>query len=432
MKNKIKTAIAEKIQQNRRRILDWQLTHEKEAPPPFYCSVDLRDSGHKIVPVDSNLFPAGFNNICPEDLRTAPQIFRQQLERATRPGPQKIVILPESHTQNSNYIENLYYLSQIIQNGGMEVRVGWFGPLPAGSESEAVLHLQSATGKTVEAFPIQVEDNGRMTLPGFVPDAVLLNNDFSGGHPEALDRVLQPILPSHRLGWHSRKKSDHFVHYNELAREFASLIDLDPWHIQVDTREVSQVDFNEGVGIEEVAQVTERMLESMRADYELHKVNRKPFVFIKNNAGTYGMGIMTAHTGDEIRSMNRRTKNKMSVGKNKKHIDSVVVQEGIPTATLVDRLAAEPVIYLMGSELIGGFLRTNTERGDDENLNSSGMVFRKLCMSDLRKLDEADAEDEATPAKDAPTLELVYGSIAKISALAAGREFKAGQRAKAS
>ena len=115
----------------------------------------------------------------------------------------------------------------------------------------------------------------------------------------------------------------------------------------------------------------------------------------------------------------------MSMGKGKTTIQSVVVQEGVPTATLVQRLAAEPVIYLVGAELIGGFLRTNTERGIEENLNSQGMVFQKLCMSDLKRPDrldetfggETDASDE-----DEPVLELVYGSIARLSALATGKE----------
>jgi glutamate--cysteine ligase len=114
----------------------------------------------------------------------------------------------------------------------------------------------------------------------------------------------------------------------------------------------------------------------------------------------------------------------MSVGKNHQQIQSVVIQEGIPTATLVDRLAAEPVIYLAGCELIGGFLRTNTERGVEENLNSSGMVFRKLCMTDLREILETDDPSELDPSL-APvdsTLELVYGMIARISALATGYE----------
>ena len=136
------------------------------------------------------------------------------------------------------------------------------------------------------------------------------------------------------------------------------------------------------------------------------------------------MGIMVAHSGDEVRQMNRRTKNKMSVGKNRRQIDSMVIQEGVPTATLIDRLIAEPVIYLFGSELMGGFLRTHSEKGDEDNLNSQGMVFRKLCMSDLRSL-SAEPQELQTPAEstqDLPVLELVYGSVARISALATGLE----------
>src|SRR6516164_6801865 len=33
--------------------------------PPFYGSVDLRNAGFKLAPVDTNLFPAGFNNLNP-------------------------------------------------------------------------------------------------------------------------------------------------------------------------------------------------------------------------------------------------------------------------------------------------------------------------------------------------------------------------------
>src|SRR4051794_36271881 len=108
MHSKTTRLLAERIHKNRRALWAWQMKHAAEAPPPFYCSIDLRDSGHKIVPVDNNLYPAGFNNICPEDLRTAPNVFRAQvdanLNRLGIESPQKILILPESHTQNTYYI----------------------------------------------------------------------------------------------------------------------------------------------------------------------------------------------------------------------------------------------------------------------------------------------------------------------------------------
>src|SRR5690606_17681828 len=157
--------------------------------------------------------------------------------------------------------------------------------------------------------------------------------------------------------------------------------------------------------------------------YDARRIRQSPHVFVKSNVGTYGMGITVAHSVDDIRTMNRRVKNKMSVGKNRLPITSVVVQEGVPTATLDDRLAADPVIYLVGSELIGGFLRTNPERGVEDNLNARGMVFRKLCMSDLRRPDpdlehtEADRDSVAAELKEEfgeePILETIYGSVAK-------------------
>lgn len=417
---KIKRLIVERVSANRAEVEAWFRAQAAKAPPPVYCSIDLRDFGHKVVPVDSNLFPAGFNNICPEDLRTAPPLMRaeidDQLARLGHAAARKILVLPESHTQNAYYIENLAYLTDLLRESGLEVRIGWYGE----AESTAPIPLKSATGKELQACPIRIE-GGVLSAGDFVPDVILLNNDFSAGYPERLDPVAQPILPDFALGWHTRKKSEHFRHYNALAAEFAQLIGIDPWTIQVQTEAVEPADFNEGVGIEATAAAVDRIAAEMKRQYDARKITRKPIVFVKNNSGTYGMGIMVVSSGEEILKLNRRAKNKMSVGKGKSAIESLCVQEGVPTTTLVDRLAAEPVIYLSGSKLIGGFLRTNTEKTDEDNLNSQGMVFRMLCMSDLRKLDEDPPEPGEKPTT-VPLLEQVYGSIARISALAAGRE----------
>lgn len=415
-----KKKLAAQIRAKEAAIHEWYSLRAGEAPPPIYCSVDLRDSGYKIVPVDSNLYPAGFNNVCAEDHRTAPPIFREQLRaRAAHLGvaePKKILILPEFHTTNLYYLENLNSLRALVEAAGFEVRIGWISDpeLPDGTV------LKSVTEKELVIDPLRI-DAGKATVGSgsrtFIPDVILLNNDFSGGYPPVLDGISQPILPSHRLGWHSRKKSDHFRHYNRLAREFSDIAGIDPWIFSIETEEVNGVNFNDEIGIDRVAESAEKILGHMRESFFARGIHTEPFVFVKNNAGTYGMGIMVVHSADEIRTMNRRAKNKMSVGKNKRTIDSIAVQEGIPTATLVDRLASEPVIYLFGCELIGGFLRTNTERGVEENLNSQGMVFRKLCMSDLRDDSEETGSEETF-------LELVYGSVARISALATGLELK--------
>lgn len=426
----MKLLLAERIRSRRRALWDWYLDRARQAPAPFYCSVDLRDAAYKIAPVDSNLYPAGFNNICPDDLRAAPPIVRAQIEglasRWKRSAPGRILVIPESHTSNLYYLENLYYLTRLLSDAGFEVAIGWYGPVPEGAA--VPLKLKTATDKELVAYPIEIL-GGTLSAGDFVPDWILLNNDFSAGYPTALDNVVQPILPSHVLGWHTRRKSEHFVHYNALASGFAHVLDVDPWMIQVMTETVGPVNFNEEQGIEQVAQAVERVISATREAYRRNSISHEPFAFVKNNSGTYGIGIMVVRSAEELLKMNRRTKNKMSVGKGKTAISSVVVQEGIPTATLVDRLAAEPVIYLCGTELIGGFLRTNTERGTEDNLNSQGMVFKKLCVSDLRgpEGDQDLDESDENPVEE-PVLELVYGSIARLAALATGLELEAHLR----
>jgi len=47
-------------------IEQWFRTQWLENQAPFYGSVDLRNSGFKLAPVDMNLFPGGFNNLNPD------------------------------------------------------------------------------------------------------------------------------------------------------------------------------------------------------------------------------------------------------------------------------------------------------------------------------------------------------------------------------
>ena len=42
---------------------------KENIPLPIYGSFDIRDAGWKAVVVDSNAFPAGFNNLDPKIIR---------------------------------------------------------------------------------------------------------------------------------------------------------------------------------------------------------------------------------------------------------------------------------------------------------------------------------------------------------------------------
>ena len=59
----------------------WFLSQWALTPPPFYCSVDLRNAGFKLAPVDTNLFPGGFNNLNPAFEALCVQAIQSALER---------------------------------------------------------------------------------------------------------------------------------------------------------------------------------------------------------------------------------------------------------------------------------------------------------------------------------------------------------------
>lgn len=383
---------------------------------PFYSSFDLRDADYKIAPVDANLFPAGFNNICPEDLDHSGPIARHLFERLIGHVPDSLVIIPENHTRNQFYTENLYELRQIFKRAGIRTEIGWYEP-PETTDSaigeDGLVRLLTPQGLEVIAYPLKREGN-RLTHVKDDPQFILLNNDFSSGFPDFLSNIEQPVLPSPRLGWHTRRKDTFFRHYNEVVREFSEALKMDPWPLTVLTEKVENVDFQDGKGLDQIEATVDAMLFRLKREYADRDIKQEPFVFIKNNAGTYGMGIMRVSQASELRTMNRRDKNKMTVGKGNRAISDVIVQEGIPTRFKVEGAIAEPVIYMMGTDLLGGFLRKNPTRGADDNLNSKGMVFQRLCISDLKK--DADRDME---------LELVYGTIAQISAVALSRELKA-------
>src|SRR5262245_27565017 len=113
-----------------RRILDasvaiehWFRSEWQEHTPPFYSSVDLRNSGLKLAPVDTNLFPGGFNNLNPQFLPLAVQAAMTAIERIC-PDARGMVLVHENHTRNQHYLQNLVVLQTILRQAGVNVRIG--------------------------------------------------------------------------------------------------------------------------------------------------------------------------------------------------------------------------------------------------------------------------------------------------------------------
>src|SRR5438132_13980012 len=84
----------------------WFRQNWQEHTPPFYGSVDLRNSGFKLAPVDMNLFPGGFNNLSEDALPCAVQAAQVAIERNC-PDARKLLLIPERHTRNVFYLQNV-------------------------------------------------------------------------------------------------------------------------------------------------------------------------------------------------------------------------------------------------------------------------------------------------------------------------------------
>src|SRR3989338_7687398 len=101
----------------------WFCEEWKKTPAPVYGSIDLRNAGFKLAPIDMNLFPAGFNNLNPNFLSYAIAAAKKNILQQM-PTVKRILVLPENHTRNLFYWENIKTLRNILENAGFEVRLG--------------------------------------------------------------------------------------------------------------------------------------------------------------------------------------------------------------------------------------------------------------------------------------------------------------------
>ncbi|OGS98350.1 MAG: glutamate--cysteine ligase [Gallionellales bacterium RIFCSPLOWO2_12_FULL_59_22] len=385
---------------------------------PFYASVDLRNSGFKLAPVDTNLFPGGFNNLNPDFLPLCVQAMQGVVEKIC-PKARGVLLIPENHTRNMYYLQNVAQLVTIIRQAGMRVRVGSLLP-----EITAATPIQLPDGSTLTLEPLArhgrrlvLEDQG--SGAGYDPCVVLLNNDLSGGVPDILKNLEQEVYPPPSAGWHMRRKSQHFAAYDRVAGEFAQLLGIDPWLINPYFAVCNQVNFQERVGEECLAAQVDGVLQKVRAKYAEYGVKHDPFVIVKADAGTYGMGVMTVKNASEITGLNRKQRNKMAVVKEGMEVSDVLVQEGVYTFEHINDAVAEPVVYMIDHYVVGGFYRVHTERGIDENLNAPGMSFEPLAFESCCTLPNPDCAPDDTPNRF-----YAYGVVARLALLAASLELE--------
>ena len=389
----------------------WLHDQWQEHTPPFYGSVDLRNSGFKLVPVDMNLFPGGFNNLNSAFLPLCVQAAMSAIEK-TCPNAKSLLLIPENHTRNLFYLQNVAQLVTILRLTGLDVRLGSLSPDVV---KPTAINLPNGTSLLLEPL---VRSQRRLGLEGFDPCAILLNNDLSAGIPEILTHLNEQfLLPPLHAGWAVRRKSNHFAAYDDVAGEFARLLDIDPWQINPYFSVCDSVNFNDRQGDDCLAANVDAVLGLMREKYREYDISETPYVVVKADAGTYGMGVMTVKDASEITALNHKQRSKMSVIKEGMSVSQVIIQEGVHTNEHVSDGVAEPVVYMIDRNVVGGFYRVHSGRARDENLNAPGMHFAPLAFATSGCLPEQYPDAP-------PNRFYAYGVVARLAQLAASLELE--------
>ncbi len=382
-------------------VLSWFQTQTKQLSYPIYSSYDIRDSGYKVTNVDANIYPAGFNNICPTDKETSIDLFKKYIDVHYPVGVKRILLITEEHTKNPYYLENVGTISDLLIQGGFEVRLAFPRDLPE------VLTLESVTGRKLQFGSGYNESSW---VQDFKPELIICNNDFSLSLEDWAQQLNTPMNPPRELGWYQRKKSRYFKNYNQLVNDFSKIIKVDPFLMRVETEEFLEFDINNDASRDQLADQVDLFLTNLKKKYVEQKITQDPFCFVKNNSGTYGLGVVRVGSAQEIKEWTYNARKKMKAAKGGKSIEQVIIQEGIPSVVTSNEASAEPVIYMIGCDLAGGFLRTHAEKSATESLNSPGAVYKRLCVTDL-----------ATDRASCPQ-ENVYGWSGKLGLLAIGQE----------
>ena len=381
-----------------------------KSPAPFYASVDLRNAGFKLAPVDTNLFPAGFNNLSPDLDPLCMQAVQSAAERVAAAACGALLIA-EDHTRNPHYWASIARLLHIMANAGFKARVGTLDP-----EVTEPTPVELPDGGTVLREPLS-RDGDTLKVGDFAPCLVVLNNDLSSGLPKVLQGIKQPVVPPIALGWSTRRKSQHFAIYDEVVKEFSNLLGFDGWLINPLFKRCGKIDFQKREGEDCLAMKVGELLIDIKNKYQELGIDEQPFVFVKADAGTYGMNIMAVRSPDEVRDLNRKQRNKMARGKGGSQVSDVIVQEGVYSFETWDNAVAEPVVYMIDHFVVGGFYRVHTQRGSDENLNAPGMHFQPLSFAE-----PCCAPDQCKGPDAYCNRFYAYGVVARLALLAASRE----------
>ena len=391
--------------------LEWQ-----DYTPPFYFSADLHNTGFKLAPVDSSLFPNGFNHLPAEMQPLAVQAAMAAIDRYC-PDAKNILLIPENNPQDDNYPQNLLHLIRLLQMAGLNLQLGHVG-----QAGDPPTEIALPDGTVLTAAPLlRIHANRRVGLPNYNPCAILLNNDLSKGPPEILqDLHEQTLLPPLHSGSAIRKQSNHFSAYRDVARRFARAIDIDPWIISSLFRQLHAVDIASKDGKEHLARSVGQVLNRILQKHKKYNIDEKPFVTIRIETMSGEPYLIHASDAHEIADITLAGPDDSPAAGEKARIADVFIQECVRSREKMDEAVAEPTVYMIDRYVIGGFYRVFNRPSDIKTPNAQISHFVPPAFSQPHAMPDKFVK----PGTPSPNRFYMYGVIARLALLAAAIEME--------
>ncbi len=370
MTSPIINLIQDKVDRNIDTLRDYFNNKSQAFPAVIYNSVDLRHAGFKIAPVDTNCFPAGFNNITGQYQAIAKQqAFSYISNNFDIQSIKNIAIIAENHTRNLQYLASLNSLLQIFTIENIDCYI-----CSLSEEIQDQINLQDANGQAITIHKIK-KVNNQLIVNNQEVDLAILNNDLTKNYPEFFANLSTPIIPNPKIGWYNRSKFNHFEIYNNLCDEICQILDIDPWLISSIQSYSPNINFKDRFGFDQLADQVAAVLAQIQEKYRQYSIPNQPFCYIKADSGTYGMAVTQVFDAQEVLNLNKKTRNKMNMLKESTQNSSVKIQEGVPTVDTINGQTSEPLIYMIAGEITAFLSRCHQEKDQFSSLNSPGAQF---------------------------------------------------------
>jgi glutamate--cysteine ligase len=413
------TALTGPINELEQRILDsmpaierWFRLEWMEHTPAFYASVDVRNAGFKLAPVDTHLFPADWNHLTSSMLPLAVQAAMAAIEKIC-PEARNLLIVPDNNIRSTSYLSNLAQLQRIFHMAGLNVRFGSISP-----DIKKSTKIALPDGDSITLDPV-VRTRSRLGVKDFDPCTILLNTDLSAGVPGILeDLTEQYLLPPLHASWATRRKSMHAKCYEEVAKRFGKLIGVDSWLINPMIDKGASIDLNTADGRDALNVRVDGLLTKVKKKYKEYGIKEKPFVVVKADNSSSGAAAITVRDTKELDAILARA---AGASIPLQGTQELIVQEGVQTNERMNDAVAEPVVYMMDRYVVGGFYRIHAERAFDENLSVPGSSYVPLAFAESTHLPQPGVR----PGASAPNRFYMYGVIGRLAMLAASYELEA-------